>query len=163
MVAQTTETMQAMMESFNGGVRVMMDAGRQTQQAWFKLLSDSCKMPIGFDANEPQIHADRVLGEFGPLVSRNMETLVQTLDTGMQAGMNVLDTMNEAGSSLEQADLQKKSRKVWDAAFVAFRKNIEAASNAGVTTFDNCSAFVESVNRCEAPAKAASKSSKSGN
>ncbi len=163
MVAQTTETMQAMMESFNDGVRVMMDAGRQTQQAWFKLLNDSCRMPNGFDANEPQIHAERVLSEFGPLVSRNMETLAQTFDTGMQAGMNVFNTMNEGGSSLEEADLQKKSRKVWDAALVAFRKNVEAASNAGVKTVDNCSAFVESVHRCEAPSKAASKSPKSGN
>lgn len=163
MVAQTTETMQAMLESFNGGVRVMMDAGRQTQQAWFKLLNDSCRMPIGFDGQDPHTHAERFLSEFGPLVSRNMETLAQTFDTGMRAGMSVFDTMNEAGSRPEEADLQKKSRKVWDAAFVAFRKNIEAASNAGVTTFDNCSAFVESVHRCEASSKAASKSSKSGN
>ncbi len=163
MVAQTTETMQTMLESFNDGVRVMMDAGRQTQQAWFKLLNDSCKQPIGLDANEPQIHAERVLSEFGPLVSRNMETLAQTFDTGMRTGMNVFDTMNEAVSKPEEADLQKKSRKVWDAAFVAFRKNVEAANNAGVRTFENCSAFVDSVHRCEAPSKAASKAPKSGN
>ena len=163
MVAQTTETMQAMLESFNDGVRVMMDAGRQTQQAWFKLLSDSCKMPIGVDTVEPHIHAQRVLNEFGPLVSRNMETLAQTFDTGMRAGMNVFDTMNEAVSKPEEADLQKKSRKVWDAAFVAFRKNVEAAGNAGTRTLDNCSAFVESVHQREAPSKAASKSPKSGN
>lgn len=163
MVAETTQTMQAMRESFIDGVRVMMDAGRQTQQVWFKLLSDSCKMPLGFDAHEPHTHAQRALNEVGPLVSRNMETLAQTFDTGMRAGMSVFDTMNEAVSRPEEADFQKKSCKVWDAAFVAFRKNVEAAGNAGARTFDNCSAFVESVHQREAPSKAASKSPKSGN
>lgn len=163
MVAQTTHTMQAMLESFNDGVRVMMDAGRQTQQAWFKLFSDSCQMPIGLDAHEPHPHAERVLNEFGPLVSRNMETLAQTFDTGMRAGMSVFDTMNESVSRPEEADFQKKSRKVWDAAFVAFQKNVEAAGIAGARTLDNCSAFVESVHQREVPSKAASKSPKNGN
>src|SRR3990172_1607727 len=86
MVAETKETMTRMFEAFNDNLRAMFDAGRHTQEAWFKGLGEFGKNPTVVETFVAR--GEKLMKEFTPLVSKNMETFAQSCETGLRTGIN---------------------------------------------------------------------------
>jgi hypothetical protein len=162
MVAESNETMRRMFESFNDGIRVMMDAGQKSHDAWFRACNEAWRQPAAFDFDTVTHRGERFVNEFGPFVSKNFETFAQACDTGFRSGMEMLQTVCDAAARPDEGDYYKNSRRVWDKAFNTFRLNTEVAAKAGSKTFESCSAFMDSMYCTEPAGKTTPKTAKAG-
>ena len=127
MVAESKETFTRMFESMNEGFRAAWDAGRRTQETFFKSATESAKFTTGF---EPFFAcSERFAREFVPFVGRTVETVAQTFDNGIRANVDVFKAACECAVKPEEGDFYKKSRRVFDAAFDAARTNFDAFSS----------------------------------
>lgn len=158
MVAETKETFSRVFDNMNESFRAAWDAGRRTQESFFKSATESAKVPSGF---EPFFaFGERFAREFVPFVGRGFETVAQTMDNGLRANMDVFKVACECASKPEEGDFYKKSRRVLDAAFDAARTNFDTFSKAGSRVMDNCSTFVQSTCCDESCGRPAAKTGK---
>ncbi len=155
MVAETKETFTKMFDNMNEGFRAAWDAGRRTQESFFKNAGETAKFPTGF---EPFFtFGERFAREFVPFVGRGFETVAQSFDTGLRANMDVLKAACESSTKPEDGDFYKKSRRVLDAAFDAARTNFDTFSKAGSRAVDNYTTFVQTTCCDESCGKPAAK------
>ena len=155
MVHETRETMTKMFDSMNDAFKSAMDAGRRSQEAWFRAFGDMARTPANFDAFRAS--GEQVTKEWIPFIERNVETFTQTCDSGFRTGMDAFQTAFNVTIKANEGDFFKNSREALDASVNAFQANVDTVSKAGVRTVENCANFVQ-ASICEsAPAKAAPK------
>ena len=151
MVAETKESMTKVFDCMSEGVRTAFDAGRRTQEAWFKAVGELWKRPG--DADGFTARGERIFREFVPFVGKNMEMAAQCCDAGIRTGVDVFKVACDAASKPGETDAYDSTRQVWDATFQAVRTNFDAFGKAGARTMENCSAFCDSVLRDATAAK----------
>jgi len=160
MVAETKETMTKMFDCWNDGFRAAFDAGRKTQETWFKSLNESTKNPLGLDGFFAS--TEKFTKEFPPFVGRNMDAVANTCDATFRAGLEVYRAATETAMRPEEGDFYRKGRRIWDATFDAFRTNVDAIGKAATRGIENCTAFYQNVCSEESCAKTAPKPTKAG-
>ena len=158
MVAETKETMNRMMECWSDGFRAMFDAGRRTQETWFKAMTDASKNPVAFD--NFLMTGEKAAREFPPFVGKNMEAFAQACDTTFRGNMDVFKATTEFAAHPEEGDLYQRSRRVFDVAFDAVRNNFDAFNKATTRNAEMCSAFYQAVCTCPEGSRSAAKSGK---
>jgi len=159
MVAETRESMTRMADCMADSFRTAFDAGRRTQDAFFKAMGDMWRTPS--DAHVVNERGERMFREWVPLVGKTMETMAQTCDTTFRAGTDVFKTACDVAAKGNEADAYESSRQVWDATFGAVRNGFDAFGKAGVKTMENCSTFCDAVFRNE-PIRSTTTPGKSG-
>ena|SRR3990172_2513475 len=159
MVAETKENMTKVFDCMSEGVRTAFDAGRRTQDAWFKAMGDIWKRPG--DAERFSGRGERIFREFVPFVGKNMEMAAQCCDTGLRTGIDVFKAACDAAAKPGETDAYDTARQVWDATFDAVRTNFDTFGKAGVRTMENCSTFCDAILRDE-PAPRPPAQAKSG-
>ena len=160
MVAETRETMTKVFDCVTESVRTAFDAGRKTQDAWFKAMGDVWKRPG--DVGDVYGHGERVMREWAPFVGKNLETAAHCCDAGMRTGLDVFKAACDATAKPGDTDPYDTTRQVWDATFEAVRTNFDTFGKAGVRTMENCSAFCDAVLREEGVSKPMSGPAKTG-
>lgn len=151
MVAETKESMTKVFDCMSEGVRTAFDAGRRTQDAWFKAVGEVWKR--SGDADHISSRGERLFREFGPFVGKNMEMAAQCCDAGIRAGVDVFKVASDAAGMPGDTDPYDTTRQVWDATFQAVRTSFDTFGKVGARTMENCSAFCDSVLRDETAAK----------
>jgi hypothetical protein len=143
MVAETKETMTKVFDCVTESVRTAFDAGRKTQDAWFKAIGEAWKHPG--DAGNFYANGERVMREWVPFVGKNLEVATHCCDAGMRTGLDVFKAACDATAQPGEADPYNATRQMWDATFEAVRTNFDTFGKAGVRTMENCSAFCDAV------------------
>ena len=151
MVAETKESMAKVFDCMSEGVRTAFDAGRRTQEAWFKAVGEMWKRPG--DADGFSARGERVFREWVPFFGKSIEMATQCCDTGMRTGLDVFKTACDAAGKPGDTDPYETTRQVWDATFQAVRTNFDTFGKAGARTMENCSAFCDSILRDEPASK----------
>ena len=154
MVAETKESMTKVFDCMSESVRTAFDAGRKTQDAWFKAMGEVWKRPG--DADRFYSRGERVFREWVPFFGKSMEMTTQCCDTGMRTGLDVFKTAFDAVGKPGDADPYETTRQMWGATFEAVRTNFDAFGKAGARTMENCSAFCDSILRDEPASKTSS-------
>jgi len=157
MVAETREKMTEMFETVSDGFRAAMDAGRRSQESMFKAVGDMCKAPGEFDGFV--VRAERITREWMPTMGKNIQAMTECCDTGFRAGVEVFKTACDLSLRTEDADVYRKSRQFFDAAFNAARTNFDAIGKAGSRTMENWAEFCRSAGSESGSGRAASGSS----
>lgn len=147
MVAETRESMTKMADCVADSFRTAFDAGRRTQDAFFKAMGDMWRQPNDFGS--PNERGERVMREWVPFVGKTMETFAQTCDTTFRAGTDVFKTACDVATKGNEADPYESSRQVFDATFSAVRHGFDAFGKAGIKTMENCSTFCDAIFRAE--------------
>jgi hypothetical protein len=143
MVAETKENMTQAFDNMNETFRVAMDAGRRTQETFTRSMNDMWKNPMGFDMFFAR--GEKMAREFMPFMGRNMETFVDSMDTAFRTNMDVVKTATDTAMKGDDADMYRRSRQVFDAAFGAMRTNFETFAKAGSRTMENFSMFCKNT------------------
>jgi len=143
MVTETRETMTKVFDSMNEAFKSAMDAGRRSQEAWFRAIGDMTRTPINFDSFRAS--GEHVTKEWVPFIERNVETFTQTCDSGFRTGMDAFKTAFNATLKSNEGDYFKNSREAFDATVNAFRTNVDTLSKAGVRTVENCTNFMHAT------------------
>ncbi len=151
MVAETKENMTKVLDCVSESVRTAFDAGRRTQDAWFKAVGEMWKRPG--DSDRVYGRSERAFREFAPFVGKNLETAAQCCDAGIRSGMDVFKAACDAAGKPADADAYSSSRPLWDATFDAVRSSFETFSKAGVRTMENCSNFCDAILHDENPGR----------
>jgi len=151
MVAETKESMTKVFDCMSESVRMAFDAGRKTQDAWFKAMGEMWKYPG--DADHLNIRGERIFREFAPFVSKNMEMAAQCCDAGIRTGADVLKVACDVAGKPGDSDAYNSTRQVWDATFQAVRTNFDTFGKAGARTMENCSAFCDATLRDDTAVK----------
>lgn len=151
MVAETKESVTKVFDCVSESLRTAFDAGRKTQDAWFKAVGEIWKRPG--DADGFSAHGERIFREFAPFVGKNLELAVQCCDAGIRTGVDVFQAACDAAGKPGDTDAYDSTRQVWDATFQAVRTNIDTFGKAGVRTLENCSAFRDATLRHDAAVK----------
>jgi hypothetical protein len=133
------------------GVRTAFDAGRRTQEAWFKAVGEMWKRPG--DADGFSARGERIFREFAPFIGKNMEMAAQCCDAGIRTGVGVFNAACDAASKPGDTDAYDSTRQVWDATFQAVRTNFDTFGKAGARTMENCSAFCDAILRDDTAVK----------
>lgn len=155
MVAETKETMAKMFDCWSDGLRAALDAGRRAQETWVKTMTDASTDPSGSDSLFAT--SEKMAREFAPFVGKNLETAAKTCDTAFHANMDAFKAATDVAAHPDDGDFYKRSRRVADAAFDAFRTNVDAMTKGAARSAEACSAFSQVV--CVCPGgKSASKS-----
>ena len=158
MVAETRETMTKWFDSVNDGFRSAFDAGRRMQETFFKTVTDTARTTPAFETVFSA--GDKVAREFGPFFGKNVETAAQTFDVGFRSNMDMFRAACDATMKPEEGDVYKRTRKLWDTAFDAFRANMDQLGKTGTRTIENCTAFCQAIFGDENVSKPASKTVK---
>ncbi len=151
MVAETKESMTKVFDCVGESVRTAFDAGRRTQEAWFKTMGEMWKN--SGDSEVFPVRGERIFREFVPFWGKNMELAAQCCDAGIRTGVDVFKVACDAAVKPGEADAYDATRQVWDATFQAVRTNFDTFGKAGARTMENCSAFCDSILRDEMPGK----------
>ena len=151
MVAEAKESMTKVFDCMSEGVRTAFDAGRRTQEAWFKAVGEMWKHPG--DADRFSTRGERIFREFVPFVGKNLEMAAQCCDAGIRTGVDVFKVACDAAGKPGDTDAYDATRQVWDATFGAVRTNFDTFGKAGARTIENCSAFCDSILRDETVVK----------
>jgi len=155
MVADTKDQMTKMFNCMNDAFKTAMDAGRRTQESWFKAYGDVASAPANFETFRAT--SEQMSKEWFPFVERNVEAFTQSCDTGFHTGMDAFKTAFNAALHANEGDFQKNSQEVFDAALNAYKKNVDTMAKAGLSTVDNCTKFVQATCCDAAPTKTAAK------
>lgn len=143
MVADTKEQMTKMFNCMNDAFKTAMDAGRRTQESWFKAFGDVAGAPANFETFRTA--SEQMSKEWFPFVERNVETFTQTCDTGFHTGMDAFKTAFNASINTHEGDFQKNAREVFDATLNAYKKNVDTMAKAGLSTVENCTRFMQAT------------------
>lgn len=153
MVAETREGMTKMADCMADSFRTAFDAGRRTQDTFFKAITDMWRQPsdmgcmnMGGINNE---RGERVMREWVPFVGKTMEAFAQTCDTTFRAGTDVFKAGVDVAAKGNEADPYESSRQVFDATFSAVRHGFDAFGKAGAKTMENCTTFCDAIFRGE--------------
>lgn len=152
MVAETRESMTKMADCMADSFRTAFDAGRRTQEAYFKAVADMWRQPADMHSmNMGGINerGERVMREWVPFVGKTMETIAATCDTTFRAGTDVFKAGFDVAAKGNEADPYESSRQVFDATFCAVRHGFDAFGKAGVKTMENCTTFCDAIFRAE--------------
>ena len=161
MVAEAKETMTRFFDSINEGFRNSLDVTRRAQESFLKAVADTAKTQPnvpGFDAFFTT--GERFAKEFAPFVSRNVETFVQSFDTGVRTNVDAFRTLCDVAGKTDDADVYRKTRKMWDIAFDAARTNFDAFGKTGTRAMENCSTFCQAVCGEDVSTKSAGRTAK---
>jgi hypothetical protein len=151
MVAETKESMTKVFDCMSESVRMAFDAGRKTQDAWFKAMGE---MKSPGDTGHLNIRGERIFREFAPFISKNMEMAAQCCDAGIRSGADVFKVACDAAAGKPgDIDAYNSTRQVWDATFQAVRTNFDTFGKVGARTMENCTAFCDAILRDDATAK----------
>lgn len=143
MVTEPRETMTKVFDSMNDAFKSAMDAGRRSQETWFRAFGDTARTPGNFEAFRAP--GDQVNKEWIPFVERNVETFTQTCDSGFRTGMDAFKTAFNATLNADEGDFTKNSREAFDASVKAFQTNVDTLSKAGIRTVESCTNFVQAT------------------
>jgi hypothetical protein len=150
-------------DTVHESVRTAFDTTRRAQESMFKSFADGTKTNGGFPGFDAFFTTgERLTREFGPLVSRNIETFAETFQTGLRANADVFLAVFDAAVRPEENDLYKRTRKVWDTAFDAFRTQMNAFGKSTQRAVENCSEFCQTIANTEGAGRTNSRGTKQG-
>ena len=155
MVADTKERMTEMFDVWNDGFRTAMDAGRKTQESFFRVMGDFWKTQPEFEG--VYARGERAARELVPFVNRNVQTVSECAETTLRTGMDVFKVACDTATKADDVDVYRRTRNVWDATFGAARTNFDAVNKAGTRIAENFSEFVRNTCSTECAPKAAAK------
>ncbi len=160
MVAETKDNVMQMFDNVNETFRVAMDAGRRSQETFVRSMNDMWKNPTGFDTFFNFNRGDKMVRDFMPFVGKNMEMMAETMDASFRANMDAFRTATNVTMKNDDADMYRRSRQIFDAAFDAMRTNFETFGKAGARTMENWSTFCKSTCCEESNVRSAPKQTK---
>ena len=155
MVAETKERMGEMFECWTDSFRVAMDTGRWSQENFFRAMGDVCKTPT--DSEGFYGRGERMAREFVPFFGKNMQTFSECAETTVRTGADMIKVASDTAARADDADVYRRTRTVWDAAFGATRANFEAFGKAGTRMVENWSDFVRTSCGAETGPKTSAK------
>ena len=149
MVTETKETMNKAFDTVSNSFRTAVDCGQRTQETWMNFMRDSWRNPAEFE--RVATRSERVIKQFIPFVGETMESFTRAFDVNVRAGLGVFKAICETATPVEEADLGRKTRQVWDASFEALRTNFDTMTKLGAKTLENYSTFCETTFADDAP------------
>jgi hypothetical protein len=157
MVADTREKVTEMYETWTDNVRAAVDAGRRSQETFFKAFGDLWKTQPEMEGYFSR--SERMAREFVPFLGKNVSTMSECMETTLRTGMDVLKAACDSASRQDDSDVYRRTRGVWDSTFGAARANFDAYTKASARMAENCSEFFRSACCTDAP-KSTAKSGK---
>jgi hypothetical protein len=133
--------MNKMFDSVNDAFRTAFDAGRRTQETWFKAGRDAWQQPGDF--NRMFNFSEQVAREWMPVMQKNAEAAANLFGANFRAGMDMVQATCDMGSTPDNGNLYEKTRKMWDTAFDVARANMDFVTKTTTRTIENCAAFCD--------------------
>jgi hypothetical protein len=143
MVTDMKENMNKFFDTMGNGVRAAFDAGQRTHEAFWRTTQDAWKRPA--DMDHFMNRSTKVMREWAPLVSRNLETFADACEMNIRKGVDICKNTLEITTNREEGDLYAKSRQLWDSAFDVMRSNFEVIAKATAQTMQACSSICDTV------------------
>lgn len=143
MVAETKDNVTQMFENMTESFRVVMDAGRRSQETMVRSMNEFWRAPAGFDTFFTR--TERAAKEFVPFVGKSVEVFTESFDNTVRTNMDMFKTAAEASMKSDDTDVYRRTRQMWDAAFGAFRANVEMFGKASTRAMENWSNFCKAA------------------
>jgi len=148
MATETREKVSEMFDTVSDGFRSTMESGRRSQESFFRAMGDTCRHTVDFDGVAGR--GERMTRDFMPFVAKNFTIIGECFDAGFRGGLDVFKAACDVTFRTDDADMYRRSRQVWDAAFNAVRSNFDALGKAGTRTMENWSEFCRTT-CCDEP------------
>jgi hypothetical protein len=132
-----------MFDSLTDTFRTAMDAGRKSQENFFRAVGDVYKTPADSDGFFGR--GERMAREFVPFVGKNVQTFSECAETTFRTQADMIKLACDTVARTDDADVYRRTRTMWDATFGATRANIEAFGKAGTRMVENFSDFCRSA------------------
>jgi hypothetical protein len=135
MVADTKDQMSKWWETMNETFRMTMDNGRRVSESMARLMGEAWRTP--WNPDDCASHTDRVARQWTPLMQKNFETAMESMDVGYRAGVGLMKTAFNATKDINKDNVQDKTRLMWDASFDALRTGAEASGKCQIAAWES--------------------------
>jgi len=104
--------------------------GIRIQEEWAKSFSDALKQVS--PGNEFQKQSASVLASAIPVVQKNTEELIKTVEQNCRKSLDVLQKAFDAQNPPTASDLQARTQRLWDDSVKVFRENTDSLTALNV-------------------------------
>ena len=145
-----TDLFEQAVDTFNGALKTGLKVQEEATKWWVDAMGDAGSV------QKTQKKVQDMVTEAIPVAQQNTEEYIKTLDRSCRTSLDLLKKAFEPGQCESIADVQTKTRELWEASLGALRTHSQAMVQLNSKVTESCNGLLrKTLSSCETKAPAA--------